>query len=393
MYGLHFVNYVKSPDRKLQLEDKHFEAVDWSSACRTDKLGRLLLVCEDCGEVSYMQRSCKHRFCGQCGACDTHKWAERMLTRLLNIKHHHITMTLPKAYRGLSKKNGNKLHDILFKSSSQVIQDWFGQEHNLRVGIVSVLHTSGSDLKYHPHVHMIVSRGGQDLRSGEYIELEGDYLVKNEELGKLIKKRFNELLLKAYRNGELKVYRCIEDELGLKSWISKQKSLHWIVDIQKPMSDIAEIIGYVGRYTKRACISEYKLSYVGADCIKFKYKDYKNSKRGEAALEVEKVMKPIEFLDSLLQHVPSKRYRMVRYCGLYNTYYLKDIPEIWRLKDSKREVEFAEDYDWGLFERYRKAVIRGGGKDPFMCEHCDREKIVYGLESKGRLYVYSYDSS
>ena len=107
-------------------------------------------------------------------SCNDEMGRRESLSRLMNIRHHHVVVTLPKSFRKLSKMNGDKLHDELFKCGAKVIKDWFEEHHNLRIGIVSVLHTAGSDLKYHPHVHMIVSRGGQDLTTGEYRELKGN---------------------------------------------------------------------------------------------------------------------------------------------------------------------------------------------------------------------------
>lgn len=402
VYDLHFENYLTSPLRRLKLEEKHFKAVDWSLACRSDKLGMAMLVCEDCGEVDLLRQSCKHRFCAQCGVAETYRWAEQMFPKMLNMKHHHITQTLPSKLRILSKKNGDKLHNLLFVASREVIKEWFAEVHNLRVGIVSVLHTSGSDLKYHPHVHMLVSRGGQDLSSGAYRELAGNFLVKHEVLGLRLKKKFNSLLLKSYERGEIKAYRSIDSLASFARWLRGGKDRHWIVDIQDPLKDVREIIGYVGRYTKRACISEYKLVYVGKAGVKFKYKDYKNGKRGEAAPERIKEVSGVEFLDLLLQHVPTKRYRMVRYSGLYNSYYLKDLPKDWLMEiEEKEAIEFAEK-DWGVYEQYRKAVLRKHGKDPLICKYCNCEKRYYGRLVKGKLHrhevdgrvtIHNYDSS
>lgn len=381
VYDLHFDNYLSSPDRKLYLEERHFKAVDWSSVCRTSKIGRFQLACPGCGEVTYIARSCKHRFCALCGISDTLKWSRETLSRLMNCPHHHVVMTLPKAFRGLSQMNGNKLHDILFRASNLVLNKWFNNKYCIRPGVVSVLHTAGADLKYHPHVHSIVSRGGQDLESGEYRFIKGKYLCKNEILGKLLRYKFNDLLVKAYDKGDLKMYEGIKSKGDLVNWLGKMKEKHWIVNIEKPLEDIPQIVGYVGRYTKRACLSEYKLEHVGEEEIRFRYNDYKNSKRGCAPVESVKTMSPTAFLDQLLQHVPSKYYRMVRYSGLYNSFYLHKIPSELKLAEAgKEEIEWDENYDWGEFEQYRKDVIRAGHPDPFICRHCQMEKLYVGVE-------------
>ena len=339
------------------------------------------MACRGCGEVTYIARSCKNRFCATCGASDTYKWSQKMLTKLMNCKHHHIVTTLPKAYRILSKMNENKLHDILFKASNLVMRNFFAEHYNLKIGMVSVLHTAGADLKYHPHVHSIVSRGGLDMINGNYRFPAGNFLCKNEVLGRSLKSTFNNLLLKAYDEGELNVYQNIQTKADLIKWFGQQKEKHWIVNIEKPLDDINEIIGYVGRYTKRACLSEYKIEEVSADQIKFRYNDYKNSVRGQEPVQSIISMKPVEFLDKLLQHVPTKRYRMVRYGGLYNSFYLNKIPKSSRIKVEKKEmISYGPEYEWGEYEQFRKDVIKAGNPDPFMCQHCELLKEVAMIE-------------
>ena len=186
----------------------------------------------------------------------------------------------------------------------------------------------------------------------------------------------------------LKVYKKVKSKADLHKWIAGQKEKHWIVNIEKPLDDIKQIIGYVGRYTKRACLSEYKLEEVSESQIKFRYNDYKNSVRGEAPLESIKSMKPVVFLDKLLQHVPTKGFRMVRYGGIYNSFYLKKIPQCYKLKIEEKEIiEFDEDYDWGAYEQFRKDVIRAGGPDPFICANCQLLKEVVLIEFENFSYI------
>jgi len=399
VYERYFDRYIHSPKRQLFLELKHYEAVRMSRACRTLKLGIMIFVCLLCGELRELYRSCKHRFCASCGASLTYKWGEETLSRLMNISHHHIVMTLPKSYRHLSLKNGNKLHNELFKVGAGVIQSWFSKHHGIRVGIVSVLHTSGSDLKYHPHIHMIVSRGGQDLSSGEYRVLRGSWLCKNEELGRLLKAGYEKRLLSLYEKGQIEIYSKLKDLSSFKRWMKKQKMKHWIVSIQEPLSDIKSIVGYVGRYTKRACMSEYKLLEIG-EKIRFRYTDYKRSKRGAKPLESEISLDWVIFLDRLLLHVPSKGYRMVRYYGLYNSHYLKSIPSDLKLGESEKrsiwsgkEVEDA-GYEWGEYEELRKSDLRSGREDPLYCKDCGVDRVLYEVwYEKDRILIYDYEDS
>jgi len=377
----HFRQYLKDPLRQLYLEPRHLEAVNKIRVCQSAKIGYFVFACEECADTKLLYRSCKHRFCPTCGIAETYKWADETLSRLMNIKHHHITMTLPKALRQLSKMNGDKLYNILFQSSAKVLKGWFEYRHNLRPGIVSVLHTAGADLKYHPHVHMIVSAGGQDVETGEYRTLDKDYLVSQQYLGRQLKLKFGKALFEAYQSGDLKVYDRIKDLAQLKSWFVKMSDKHWVVSIQDALEDVEQIVKYVGRYTKRACVSEYKIEHIGEQHVYLKYNDYKNTVRGEKAKEAIKKFTKTEFLDALLQHVPTKRYRMVRYYGQYCSHYLNKIPKAQKLSlvIQSKDFSFDDSDDWGIFEAYRKKAMERGKVDPLVCPHCDKAYVLYGV--------------
>lgn len=381
----HFRTYIYDPKKRLALEQKHFTAVNWIEACRSPKLGIGYYSCKNCEEGHhFVYRSCHHRFCPTCGISETNRWSEKMLSGLLRMKHHHIVMTLPKPLRMLSKKNGDIIHKELFKQSAAVLKSWFGSRHRLVPGIVSVLHTSGSDLKYHPHVHMIVSGGGRELNGESYHELEGDYLVPQYFLGKQLRYRMIKSLLELYRKGKLKSYDSHKDELSFELWLRSIKQKHWVVSIQDPLSDVNAIVRYVGRYTKRCCLSEYRIEHVGKDEVVISYNDYKNSERGSKPKQGLKSFSKTGFLDELLQHVPNKGFQMVRYYGLYAQMYR--IPE-----EEKHNVVELKDVelqgDWTEYERYRKTMLRLKKQDPFECEYCGSLMKLTGIVIAGGEYI------
>lgn len=242
------------------------------------------------------------------------------------MKHHHVVLTLPSALRGLCKANGKLLYDLLFQSGQKALQEWYSCKHGIKCGIVSVLHTAGSDLKYHPHIHLIVSGGGLDVETGEWKELKGDYLMNHKHLRKRFREKFTEGLQQLHKAKKLKLTgRAALDFNSLRTGLQQQDQ---IVSVQPPLHDRSAIIKYVGRYTKRACLSEYRIQRVDNGLIGFTFKDYRNSPRNGPIKEATKQMEHVSFLDRLLQHVPEKGFRMVRYYGLYSNRYrnLRDIP-------------------------------------------------------------------
>jgi len=395
IYRDHFNNYLNDPARSLFINNKHLKAVNKSLACRSAKLGVAVYNCDDCGDTKYIYRSCKHRFCSQCGASDTAKWAEQTLMTLLNIKHHHIIFTLPAPFRFLAKKNGDLIHNLLFKLSAQVLKDWFRIKHNILPGIVSVLHTAGSDLKYHPHIHMIVTGGGLDLTSNQFTVLENDYLTKQRFLANKLKILFKKALLQLHKNNKLIVPKKINHPLKISNWIDQIAQKHWIVSIQNPLDDLQQIVGYVGRYTKRSCISEYKIKENNHRIV-FEYNDYKNTPRGHKPLIARKYLKPTQFLDKLLQHVPQAGFKSVRYYGLYSSFYKKQLPKSLKVDiDLDLENDFEDThYQWGEHEALRKKQIVRGKPDPLHCYCCNKSmKLLYYQYDKKHNIQYEYDSS
>jgi len=287
-------------------------------------------------------------------------------------------MTLPKALRHICKINQDQIYNLLFQLSAKVLQDWFEYKHGLLPGIVSVLHTSGSDLKDHPHVHMIVTGGGLDIETLEVKKLKGYFLTRQRYLAN----KFRDLVIKKliYLNSQSKIklpdkWKTNPKEFG--RWMKSLRLKQWIVSIQKPLEDLSQIVGYVGRYTKRACISEYKIASISKDYISFKYNDYKNTVRGESPKQTIKRMHYVNFFDSLLQHVPNKSFRMVRYYGCYASYYKKDLPLIEKPKVKKEEIEL--DHSWGEYEELRKKDIEKGKPDPLSCPACKAQLNFVGL--------------
>lgn len=115
--------------------------------------------------------------------------------------------------------------------------------------------------------------------------------------------------------------------------------------------------------------------------------DYKNTPRGQAPLQSSISLKVEEFLDRLLQHVPNKSYRMVRYYGLYNSAYLQKIPSSFKLEEKLEQIESFEeqdDYDWGEYEALRKAFLQSGKPDPLVCQDCNVVMELTAIIYKGK---------
>lgn len=365
--------YQSHPKRKLVLLPKHFEVLNKISVCRTSVLGGVMYACKGCGQAHFIHRSCKHRFCATCGIKDTNRWAEAVLGNLLNIRHSHVVVTLPAWLRGISQRNGNVLHNLLFSSLKTVLLDWFSQKHGIEPGLVMVLHTAGSDLKYHPHVHCIVSFGGIETESGKVKVLKTNFLINQKFLCARFRHVFQGGLISAFDKGNLEVPEHLAERKYFMGFLRRNNEKDWVVNIQEPLSDAMSIVRYVFRYAKRACVSERKIEKIEGGLITLRFNDYKNTPKGEKPKQGYVTLDYVGFLDRLLQHVPEKGYRQVRYGGIYEGRKRKDLPAEWKVAVAE---EASLEEATGEFWQYRKDAKKYDGRDPLWCDICQQEMVL-----------------
>jgi len=347
------------------------KAVNQIRACRTPKLGTDVYQCPTCGTTKFVYHSCKNRFCPRCGQQETEYWATTILSQLPALKHHHVVFTLPAQLRALAKAHPEVLHTLLLQVSAAVIKEWFAEKHHAIPGIISVLQTAGSDLHYHPHAHMLVSAGG--LQGGQWFELRGDYLANEKYLAKKFRWRFLNALVAAYDQGRLHLPGALAPLGERREFMRLVKKLHsvlWVVAVQPPLSNPEKIVRYVGRYTRRACLSEYRITDFADGVITFECKEYAGTTDGKPGTKTVSLRYP-EFFDRLFQHVPLPSFRMVRYYGLYA--HFKDLPPM----PVKEPPAMPDKLTW------RELQIEKTGEDPLICPTCRCELVFVQMAFPG----------
>ena len=351
-FHMHWHKYTKSP--KVYIKESEFKAANAIMVCRTAVLGIELYACEECGEVTEIRHSCNNRFCPTCSWKDTVDWAERTQYNMMNIKHRHVVFTLPHGLIPLIKENDNKLYSMFMRVCASTLKEWFLVRHNLKIGVIEVLHTYGEQKELHPHVHMIVSWGGIDINTGKLKEIESEY-VKYGFLQKKFRAKFEDELILMNDNKEL--FHDYINRQTFMQFVKKINKTDWVIHLEPAMKTPAKVIRYIGRYSKRACLSEYKITEIEGEYISFRYKDYKD--RDENKVPREKVLKLhyYDFFPRLMQHVPIPYFRLVRYYGLYSNH--GRIPEEYKFQSDPNE-------DTSVIEEEYK---------PKHCKTCDTEKI------------------
>ena len=362
-FNMHWDNYCKSPTEFI--EPEQYKAVNAMRVCRTEVLGVDYYACPDCGEVSEVRHSCKNRFCPTCSWKDTVKWADNLKRKIFDIPHRHCVFTLPHSLNKLIKRNKKEMLNILARISADIFKSWFKEKYNVKIGVVGVIHTYGEKKNAHYHIHMIVSWGGMDFDTGELktFKSKEEEFIKYDHIKFEFRRKYINELDKLFKNKELN-----HNFPRPKEFYTFKKKLHknkWQIHLEPTMDTPAAIIRYIGRYSKRACLSEYKITNIEGEYLTFKYKDYADridpKDKKSPAKEKELRLHYNKFFPLLLQHVPKPYFRLVRYYGAYARFDL--IPQEYKATEEEQlsetiEIEYETSED-----------------NPKYCTTCTREKI------------------
>lgn len=353
--------YKVSPKEPIYLEQ--YKAVNAMRTCRTQTLGIDYYSCPDCGEITKVYHSCKNRFCPTCSWQDTLKWAERIKKQMMALPHRHAIMTLPHQLNDLIKNNKNELLSALMRVSADTFNDWMGHKYNIKPGIISVLHTFGEVKEYHVHVHMILSWGGIDKKTSALKPIEGEY-VNYDFLKKKYRCKFEDEMIALFDNGLLR--HSFSDRTKFLQFIKRINKKRWIIHLEPPMNIPAQVIRYIGRYSKRACLSEYKITNIEGENISFRYKDYKTKDKDNKAVEREIELNYRDFFPRLLQHVPLRNFRIVRYYGMYSN--RASIPQEYLFTENDEPAQENTD-NWETLQMEKT------GENPLTCSSCQKRKV------------------
>lgn len=280
--------------------------------CRTPVLGWHIIRCKDCCNQKYVYNSCGHSQCMICQSIKREQWVDKLKSSLLEVPYVHCVFTLPHQLNGLARANKSEMYSMLLKSSWKAIYK-IGQTYGATPGMSSVLHTFGSDLKYHIHVHALVTFGGLK-ESGEWEYPKHKYkLDKFRSICAIFKRTCMESLRKQVKANKLSYHSNIEP---LLSEVSK---IRWVVHSTRPTMNTSLIENYLGRYINRIAVSSSRMKYIEEQQqVQLIYNDYKNQQPGMAAPKLIKILKPLEAIHQILQHVLPGYFQKSRNYGLHH---------------------------------------------------------------------------
>jgi hypothetical protein len=286
--------------------------------CRSEVLGGHVLHCPACEHVQIAYNSCRNRHCPKCQASAAKRWLQARQTELLPVDYYHVVFTLPQTISELAYYNKSVMYGLLLKAAAKTLLTIGGDKKHLgaRLGVTFVLHTWGSAMTHHPHVHGIVPGGGLSLDGNKWVSCKSGFFLPVRVLSRLFRRLYCEMLREAYGNNQLLFFsECqpIEKEKAFNVWLNYQRKVDWVVYAKRPFSGPKAVLAYLSRYTHRVAIANSRLVAMDKQTVSFKWKNYRVK---EQSRHRTMTLKRDEFIRRFLLHVLPNGFHRIRHYGL-----------------------------------------------------------------------------
>ena len=286
--------------------------------CRSAALGGHVLRCEACDHQEISYNSCRNRHCPKCQAKAAQRWLEARQADLLPVEYYHVVFTLPAPIADLAYANKAVIYRLLFEVAAETLATIAADPKHLgaQIGVTLILHTWGSAMTHHPHVHGIVPGGGLSPDRTRWVACRRGFFLSVRVLSRLFRRRFLEELAKAHHDGQLK---CLGELAGLADlqafarWIAALKGCEWVVYAKRPFAGPEAVLAYLSRYTHRVAISNRRLVSLDECGVYFRWKDYRAKGRTR---QKTMTLSPAEFMRRFLLHVLPDGFHRIRHYGL-----------------------------------------------------------------------------
>jgi hypothetical protein len=286
--------------------------------CRTAVLGGHLEGCEDCGHLRIAYNSCRNRHCPKCQGAAARQWLAAREADLLPVGYFHVVFTVPAEIADIAFQNKTAVYDLLFQAASETMVTIAADPRHLgvRIGITAVLHTWGSAMTHHPHIHMIVPGGGLSLDRDRWVSSGARFLLPVRVLAKLFRRLFLAKLQQLQAAGRLQFFgdhAGLSDRRAFLRHLAPLRKKKWVVYAKPPFAGPEAVLAYLSRYTHRVAISNRRLISFDETGVTFRYNDYR---RDGADRQRAMTLRPDEFVRRFLLHVLPKGFHRIRHYGL-----------------------------------------------------------------------------
>jgi hypothetical protein len=287
--------------------------------CRTAALGGHVAACQDCAHTVIAYNSCRNRHCPKCQGAAAKDWLAARQAELLPVEYYHVVFTLPAPIADIAYQNKAAVYGILFKAAAETLITIAADPKHLgaRIGLTAVLHTWGSALTHHPHVHCVVPGGGFSPNGKEWVSCRPGFFLPVRVLSRLFRRLFLEMLIAAHEAGNLRFFgklRHLANSQAFARHHSPLRKIEWVVYAKRPFAGPEAVLAYLSRYTHRVAISNSRLITLDDDGVTFKWKDY----RAQGRERYKTMALPIpEFIRRFLIHVLPQGFHRIRHYGLF----------------------------------------------------------------------------
>jgi hypothetical protein len=287
--------------------------------CRTAALGGHVARCEKCSHTLIAYNSCRNRHCPKCQGAAAKEWLAEREADLLPVPYFHVVFTLPAQISDIAYQNKAVIYDLLFKASAETMLTIAADRKRLgaRIGITAVLHTWGSALVHHPHIHMIVPGGGISLDGKHWVSSRPRYFLPVPVLSRLFRRLFLEKLVAAHDAGRLCFFGdhiVLAARKAFASYLAPLRKINWCVYTKAPFGGPKAVLAYLSRYTHRVAISNRRLIALDSRGVTFRYKDYRADGRARYKIMT---LATHEFIRRFLIHVLPGGFHRIRHYGLF----------------------------------------------------------------------------
>jgi hypothetical protein len=343
--------------------------------CRSAALGGHVLHCDGCGADQVSYNSCRNRHCPKCQASAAQRWLEAREADLLPVEYYHVVFTLPAPIADIAYYNKAVVYGLLFDIAAETLLTIGADPKHLgaRLGVTLVLHTWGSALTHHPHVHGIVPGGGFSINGQRWIACRPGFFLPVRVLSRLFRRRFLEELLRAHRDGRLQFFG---EHAGLAAygafsrWLAPLRQCEWVVYAKRPFAGPGAVLAYLSRYTHRVAISNGRLIGLDERGVTFRWKDYRAKGRTRYKAMT---LDAGEFMRRFLLHVLPGGFHRIRHYG-----FLANCNRSAHLAPARQLLHVPPPP-----QDPQSEAVREEARPTFVCPHCGHAMIVVQIFVRG----------
>ena len=351
--------------------------------CRRAALGGHVLQCPACEHTQIAYNSCRNRHCPKCQATAARRWLEARQADLLPVDYYHVVFTLPAPIRDIAWYNKAVVYGLLFKAAAETLCTIAADPKHLgaRIGATLVLHTWGSAMTHHPHVHGIVPGGGLSLDGERWVTCRPGFFLPVRVLSRLFRRLFLEQLADAHRAGKLQFFgehAWLAEPKAFTDWLKPLRQCEWVVYAKRPFAGPEAVLAYLSRYTHRVAIANSRLLALDEQGVTFKWKDYRAKERYQHKTMT---LDPDEFIRRFLLHVLPSGFHRIRHYGLIaNTTRKDNLARARELLIDEKTIE-STDAETNAID----AVDGGDESVTYVCPDCGAPMRIIETFERGQL--------